>query len=359
MAQSPERDAADFMAALYSTSASGAPGSVAPPIRKLRYVLDEGGHVLSYSRLRTLHTCARKFQLGELLHLKRFSPSAHTAFGHAFAAGVQEYLAARSRGMAQPAALEFAVVSAVAAWDMQNLWAQDKTGSKSIERAILGVTRFVNMEAERLLETYEVAEFGQKQAVELFFYLRLPNGYSYQGHIDLVLRHRITGELLVLEIKTEGGAFNIAKWSNSAQALGYNCILNAHGLMTGAQVAYHVLYLHYDTVNLDFTLAPFSKPLTVSSEWLTSLLLEVQMLELYAQYSVYPKNGESCLEFRRECEFYGTCDLTTVQHMQAGEFAYESMPLSEVDINLDAQQMLQYFIQQEEALTNGQALNAP
>lgn len=346
-------DAAAFMRALHTEVGSpvdlqwNGSSSKPAPIRKLRYVLEQGGTVLSFSRLNTLHTCARKFQLAELLNLKQFTPSAHTAFGHAFAAGAQEYLAARSRGMCTEDARALAFVCAVAAWDMENLWARDKGGSKCIERALLGVDRFIATEAEQLLEHYEVAQFADRQAVELFFFLRLPNGYSFQGHIDLVLRNRETGELVVLEIKTEGGAFNIAKWSNSAQALGYNCILNAHGMITGAQAAYHVLYLHFDTVNLDFTLAPFSKPLSVSSEWLTSLLLEVQMLELYKEYGVYPKDGNACFEWKRNCEFYGTCDLTSMQHMGRGESAYENLDIDEVDIVCDAETMLQYFTQQE------------
>lgn len=351
---SPADDAAAFMNALHTDIGTPLPDTpyhsngTRPPIRKLRYVLSGGGTVLSFSRLAALHSCARRFQLGELLGLKRFMPSAHTAFGHAFAAGVQEYLAARSRGMDQSLATALAMVCAVAAWDMENVWARDKGGTKCIERALLGIQRFIQMHADELLEDYEVAAFGNKQAVELFFYMKLPNGYSFQGHIDLVLRHRVTGELLVLEIKTEGGAFNIAKWSNSAQALGYNCILNAHGLMSGQQVSYHVLYLHFDTVNLDFTLAPFSKPLSVSSEWLTALLLEVQMLELYASYNVYPKNGADCYSWGRTCDFYGTCDLTSMQHMGSGrDAAYDDMPIDEVDIVCDAESMLQYFTQQE------------
>jgi len=347
-------EAAAFMHALHTDigtalpDTSHQPNGTRPPIRKLRYVLDEGGTVLSFSRLATLHSCARRFQFGELLGLKRFMPSAHTAFGHAFAAGVQEYLAARSRGMEKQFATELAMVCTVAAWDMENVWARDKRETKCIERALLGVQRFIQTRADELLEQYEVAAFGNKQAVELFFYMRLPNGYSFQGHIDLVLRNRSTGELLVLEIKTEGGAFNIAKWSNSAQALGYNCILNAHGLMSGAQVSYHVLYLHFDTVNLDFTLAPFSKPLSVSSEWLTALLMEVQTLEMYAGYNVYPKNGADCTSWGRTCEFYGTCDLTSMQHMGGGsDAAYENMSIDEVDIACDAEAMLQYFTQQE------------
>ena len=71
----------------------GLPPAGAPkPPKRLGYVAQEGVIALSYSRLNTLYSCPRKFQLSELMGRKSFSPTMHTAFGHAYGAGVQTFL---------------------------------------------------------------------------------------------------------------------------------------------------------------------------------------------------------------------------------------------------------------------------
>lgn len=338
-------DEEKWLDALYGP-ANGAPayaGTAVPAIRKLPYYKEPDGVVLSYSKLGTLHTCPREFYLGEMQGLKAFMPSAHTAYGHAVGAGVQEYLVARTKGHEPEAALAIAIVAAMAAWDMPSLWEQDKRGIKAIERAMLAVERFALGLGEDLLLQYTVPQFRDRYAVELFFVLRLTERYTYQGHIDLVLQDRETGELVVLEIKTGSGAFDVADWANSPQALGYNCVLQAYGTMSQAQTAYHVLYLHYDAAGLDWTLQPFSKPAAVRAEWLTTLLLDVQTIEMYEQTEVFPKRGSQCKRFGRTCSFFGTCDLTQQVHAAPVEGAYESISADEVDIWVTADAVLQHF----------------
>lgn len=338
-------DEEKWLDALYGPAGGAEPTACAPApaIRKLPYVVEPGTVVLSYSKLNTLYECPRKFQLAELLGLRAFLPSAHTAFGHSFGAGVQEYLVARCKGHDLELARGIAICAAVAAWDMPDLWAQDKRGIKSIERALLAIDRFIEMYADRILDDYTVAIVGDKYAVELLCYLRINERYNYQGHIDLVLQDRCTEELVVLEIKTGSRAFNSSDWANSPQALGYNCMLQAHGAMSGTQTAYRVLYLFYDAYGMDFTLHPFEKPATVRAEWLTSLLLDVQSIEMYESNALFPKRGNSCNNFNRNCEYFGTCDLTQHHHAAPHEGAYESLPLSAVDVYLDAEALLHHF----------------
>lgn len=324
----------------YAASNTAAPA----PIRKLPYYVEPDGVVLSYSKLGILHTCPREFQLGELQGLKAFMPSAHTAYGHAVGAGVQEYLVARTKGYDCEHSLAIATVAAMAAWDMPSLWESDKRGIKTIERAMLALQRFAAFLGERLLQQYTVPQFAGKFAVELFFVLRLTEAYTYQGHIDLVLQDRETGELVVLEIKTGSGAFDVADWANSSQALGYNCVLQAYGTISSAQAAYHVLYLYYDAAGLDWTLQPFSKPAAVRAEWLTSMLLDVQTIETYRQTELFPKRGSQCKRFGRTCSFFGTCDLThQPTHRLPTEGAYESISETAVDIWVSADAVLQHF----------------
>ena len=57
--------------------------------KRLSYYKEDGSTALSYSKLRTLDSCARKFQLQEKSERTPNDPSVHTAYGHAFGTGIQ------------------------------------------------------------------------------------------------------------------------------------------------------------------------------------------------------------------------------------------------------------------------------
>lgn len=312
--------------------------------KRLGYVALEGVVNLSYSRLSTFYTCPRKFQLSELEGRKSFSPSVHTAFGHAYGAGVQTFLQYAPQSLENlegvQLAEERAVVATVAAWDMYSLWQEDPKRIKTLWEAIAAVRRFCKQEAHTLLEEWELAYLPSgKPMIELMFYVDC-GAYSYQGHIDAVLRHRETRELCILELKTGSRAAAQADWANSSQTLGYNVILQALGVTSAEQAAYHVKYLCYDANGRELSLMEFSKSAVERVEWIVGLLMDIQQMELYKEHGVWPKRGSSCRNWNRNCEHFLTCDLS-MQAVTPELSSYESMKLEDVDFVITLEKLLE------------------
>jgi hypothetical protein len=147
-------------------------------------------------------------------------------------------------------------------------------------------------------------------AVEVAFCVDTQNGYQHYGHIDFIMRHRITGKISVWEGKTDGGWGGIdeAKYANSSQGLGYGVILDH---LEPELSDYEVIYPIYETAELEWHILPFRKSLTQKAEWLQDILLDHNNITTYRKLGFFPKRGESCKQFNRRCEFFGTCDLTS------------------------------------------------
>jgi len=74
---------------------------------------------------------------------------------------------------------------------------------------------------------YELVYVDGKPAVELGFRVFCLNEFKVRGFIDLVLRDKRDGKLLVFELKTTRFTnVHPAMYKNSGQALGYSLILD-------------------------------------------------------------------------------------------------------------------------------------
>lgn len=259
---------------------------------------------LSYSSLLTLHSCPRKFQLYKLNHIEAAPddiPSSITlSYGHAVGTGIQFILEGRS--------IEEAIWEAFVHWNPDLFAANDKQ-NKSLWGAIHALRQFAHMRANGYLEDWELVYYEGKPACELSFSITLPDGYVYRGFVDAVLKHRTTGEVMVLECKTTASpSVNPATYKNSAQAIGYSIVLDA---IFPELSSYQVLYLIYQAKSEEFTQIPFTKSYYQRALWIQELLLDVEMIKIYENAGIYPMHGESCYNFFRECEYYQSCTLST------------------------------------------------
>jgi len=302
--------------------------------KKLGYVLREGIRSLSYSRLNTFHSCPRKFHIGEMRGARGFDPTIHTAFGHAYGAGVQTYMQYVESSGHEVAKMR-AVVAAIAAYDYADIFEELPRVGKSFNHAIIAVENFCEMTAPLICAEYKLAIIDGKPAVELFFLLQIGEHTDYQGHIDLVLEHRESGELYVAEIKSKGGDTHPAEWQNSFQTLGYNTILHAFR-PTGTN--FNVLYLVFNTKDLITTPLSFSKSAAHRAEFLTSLLQEVAVMDMYEEQGYWPKRGNSCYAWNKPCYLFGLCDSPLAEVNQGD--AYESLTMDDVDIYLHIDTLL-------------------
>jgi len=259
---------------------------------------------LSYSSLLTLHTCPRKFQLYKLnskVEQDEDIPGSITfAYGHVVGAGIQGILEGKS--------IDQVMWEQFLYWDI-DLLADNPKQNKSFWGAMLALKQFASMYANGYLDGYELVEYQGKPACELSFVIHLPDGYKYRGFVDAVLRHKVTGEVLVLECKTTNAvAVNLAQYKNSAQGIGYSIVLDQ---LFPELSSYKVLYLVYQTKSEFFVQLPFDKSYYSRALWIQELLLDIEVIKMYEGLSIYPMRGESCYSFFRECEYLQVCTLPT------------------------------------------------
>ena len=259
---------------------------------------------LSYSSLLTLHSCPRRFQLyrlnAEVEQSEDVPGSITFAYGHVVGEGIQHILTGLT--------IEETIWRMFLGWDV-DLDAENPKQNKSFWGAVFAVKQFASLFEAGYLEEYELVTYQGKPATELSFAIHLPNGFKYRGFVDAVLQHRISGEVLVLECKTtNAAAVNPAQYKNSAQAIGYSIVLDA---IFPELSAYKVLYLVYQTKSESFVQLPFSKSYYARALWIRELLLDIDVIMMYEEASIYPMRGESCYSFFRECEYLQVCTLPT------------------------------------------------
>jgi hypothetical protein len=186
--------------------------------------------------------------------------------------------------------------SAFLGWEIDLDARNDKQG-KSFYSAVIALQKFEAIK-KLLLGDYELVYYNGKPATELGFRITFPDGFKLRGFVDAVLRHKVTGKILVLECKTTGSStINAATFKNSAQAIGYSVVLDV--LFPGLS-SYKVLYLVYKTKSFEFESLPFEKSYLQRAQWIQEVLLDIESIKMYESHGVYPQRGESCYSWYRE-----------------------------------------------------------
>ena len=257
--------------------------------------------LLSHSSRTTLHCCPRKYQLQKIASTPHTKENNVTlAFGAVVGLGIQCLLEGKS--------IRTTVLEMLLAWSLPDLYAEEERTKKSFFLAIFAVQQFESLRNSTLVD-YELAYFKGAPAVELSFRISLPGGFKYRGFVDVVLRHKTTGKLIVLEVKTTGAkVVTEATYKNSGQALGYSLILDA---IAPCESEYEVWYLVYMSSSQQYEILSFRKHYSDRAFWIQELLMDVQRIQLYEEASRYPSYGESCYDFFRVCSFYSNCQMST------------------------------------------------
>ncbi len=281
---------------------------------------------LSYSSRLTLHECPRKFQLqklqSETSHSEDHEASVTFAFGHIVGHGIQKVM----EGLTE----EQVVFEMFMMWE-PDLLAENTKQVKSFWYGVLAVQKFISLRANGFLADYELVYYQDKPACELSFRITFPDGFKYRGFVDIVLKNKITGEIMVLELKTtSSSAMNPATYKNSSQAVGYSVVLD---VIEPSLSSYKVLYLVYKTKSLEYEQLWFDKSYLMRALWIRELLLDLEIIKMYEEAGVYPMYGESCYSFYRECQYMGLCTLSTDKLIEpAGEPKEEQF---QIELTLD------------------------
>lgn len=292
--------------------------------------------LLSHSSRTLLHKCPRKYQLYRLksdkiiLNSDKESESQVTfSYGTVVGVGIQSYLESKTE--------EQVYMDMLTNWNC-DLLSNNSRQKKSFWSAVYAVQKFISMHSRGFLDDYELVYYKGKPACELSFQILLPNGFKYRGFVDVVLRHKLSGEVIVLELKTSSGTANSATYKNSGQALGYSVVLD---ILFPELSSYKVLYLVYETKTMEYKELPFEKSLLQRALWLQELLIDCQKIELYNSYETYPMHGESCFDFFKECEYLGLCTLQTKNLTKP----LNEKHLKDIDKDLDSYQFTVDFME--------------
>lgn len=266
----------------------------------------------SYSRSEMLRTCPRKFELMSKFRLFPRRESVTFAYGHAVGAGVQAVLAGSN--------FDRAVLAVLFNYDYpidQMGTYNESMANKSYWHAVKYIEKFYYLYHNGLLpalQGWEIAKFKDGQGnevsgVELTFVVDLGDGYTYEGHIDLVMYHPLKNKYMVIELKTNGG-FNVQELSykNSAQGLGYSCIIDMIAGDLKASSSFDVLYIVAKSRTMEFLPFVFTKTPAMKSEWILTVLTEKATVDMYEAQGFYPKFGGSCLHFQRPCDVIDFCN---------------------------------------------------
>lgn len=261
---------------------------------------------LSHSSILLLHACPRKYQLRKLLRMPE-EESDDLTYGDAVGYGIQQLLIGRS--------LQAVFLEIFLRWGSDVIEYEDKTlrKRKTLWHAYHALNKFDRTFKETLLNEYEVATFHGKPATELSFRINIGADFYYRGFVDVVLVHKRTRELVVLEIKTTAAKYiTPGKFQNSGQGLGYSivCDFLAQNTPNIAGSSYRILYFVFLTPNDEFEQMPFPKSHSQRAYWIKQLLMDVEHIQGYDREGIWPMYGESCHSWNRDCEFLGVCNLS-------------------------------------------------
>lgn len=278
---------------------------------------------LSYSSLEDLHSCPKLFELEKLVHASTEPAEANIDFicGHALGVGIQSLL--------QGLSLESSVWKSYREWAGgyerldEYLRAKEKgtlkhglpidgqNKKKSFWRVVRHIQIFQRKTWPEQLAGWQLLWFedstGKKvPATELGFKVILNEHYTYRGYIDAVLYHPGEDVFCVLEIKTDGMQDTpMAKYQNSFQGNSYCLLLER---ITGRLVT-KVYYLVCEFPVQNQQVMKFEKNPLNKLTWLSSLALDIEMLDRYKALKHFPTRGASCFKFYRPCKYLGICEL--------------------------------------------------
>lgn len=258
----------------------------------------------SYSALLTLHSCPRKFQLdrlnAQLTREETWEESVTFSFGHLVGHGIQRIF--------EGAAENKVFFEMFLMWKPDLFTADDKR-KKSFWLAVAAIQNFITLRSSGFLDEYELLYVDGKPACELGFCINLPNGFRYRGFVDAVLKHKVSGKIMVLECKTTGAKYvNPAMYKNSAQAVGYSVVLDH---LVANLSSYEVLYLVYLTGSMKYEPLPFDKSYLQRAQWIQEILMDCELIQYYEEKGIYPMRGESCFSFNKECKYLSNCTMST------------------------------------------------
>lgn len=265
--------------------------------------------LLSHSSDELVERCPRKYELYRLSSKTEKEENEDLSFGKIVGIGIQSLFMKESK--------ETAIWKMFCAWNRDLFDEEGEQKKKTFWWAIYAIEKFLPHFAQ-LSVNYELVWIQQADklipAIELGFRIHCLNDFKYRGFIDVVLRDKRNGKLLVFELKTTRYKdVHPALYKNSGQALGYSLILDyvSQKLGIALESDFKVLYYVYKTTVCEYEAIPFPKTHLQRAIWIKSLLQRQQQITQYIEDSLFPMHGWNCFQFNRACGFFDICEMKT------------------------------------------------
>lgn len=289
--------------------------------------LSSHANLTTYSTSDIFHSCPRKFAIKKLQAATGTAERINSptfAFGHAVGAGIATY--------DQTQNLRAAIWEAIKAWDIDLFDEERKPkrkNGKSFWEAIWALYAYEQFYNDSDLSNYDCIKVEATVAIDF------EDGHFYSGHIDEVLRHKVTGRYRVKENKTTGFAnVDPALYANSDQALSYSVVIDMLG-----GTDYDVMYAVYSSTEQAWQQFDFVKHGYKKAAWIQDQLLLHRQIDDYKELNFFPMRGRSCYNFMRRCEYFDNCDMTSKTVYGKD---YKDLPLIKSIADIDAIEKIDY-----------------
>lgn len=277
-------------------------------------------------------TCKRKFEFRKMFGntADKEEEDLPAGVGKAIHAGYQTFLITRDM---DKAGFALALNYPYAVFEQAKLEKKSGVNERSIWACY---STLMAMMTSHQLGDYEVIYIRSRDGIEhpaceVPFAIRItgssfPLPVWFVGFIDCVLFNKVTGEYIVVDIKSSRRYIKdySARYEYDAQCLPYGIILEH--LLGGMKipqfkVAYFAVYI--DLLEPKANLYEFTKTPDLISDWHRSTCDTIDQITQYYKAQWFPRanSGEACYSFGKECfyrEFCHTRDPVLVQRLLNG-----------------------------------------
>lgn len=304
---------------------------------------------VSHSSLGLFDGCSRKFELQKFYEPKDREVSLATEIGHALHIGWQIWMDTEDKQ-----ASDWAYAKRYPLYINA-----DPLDKRSLEA---GMSVLDELRNNYKMAEYKLAKIVDKEgqirpAVEVEFEIWIDGPrlgdrvFVYRGFIDAILQHVVTGEFLVVDLKTHRqfeyhpeGEFKF-----HGQTLPYGLVIEA---AIGKPIkSFKVAYLCAFIDILEPKVVLYNKECTQADiqGWAHNLWFKLQMMRTYFQYGTWPRTTHGCVSWSKPCRFLGICEETRPEVLQQRIDAMPENPWSQKG-GRPPQAWVRYIIQLPENL---------
>lgn len=283
--------------------------------------------------------CPRKFEFLNLYDRRPPRDSGHAAdVGTALHEATQAWLMKRADGD-EDGARDLAFLT-LAMWYPWHSEKEQSTSVRSFENTVLMLYEILRNPEWEDWELMHVE--GKGWAVEIPFLIRHTSvGPVYvksrdeyillatQGKIDLILRHKRTGKIRTLDIKTTTYAKNLvrAEYEFSGQQIGYTHVL--HTMLGEVPDEFEVVYCicrfsASERPTVQFI--PMEKTPDMIDDYWLGKLDRLYRMKMYAENGWFPRTNGGCHSWGHECAMFDICHSRDDDLIRKWFYMIESAP---------------------------------